>query len=142
MRSLVVAAVVAAAIGIAGCDVRTSPELIEGVAGETILIASTATGFEALLSGTLGIGDGGCLVLLPTEPSDGPGRPPAVVWPPGTRPLDLPSGGVVLPGGREIAVGDYVELGGGSVDATEDYLPEIPPGCSLNEGRVRVISSE
>lgn len=111
--------------GCAGPD-EGGPQVVDGPRGLKILVAArTAGGMEALASGVLERGPGGCLYLLA-----GPDQREVLVWPFGTVASDGEADGVKVPGLGVLEVGQSVALTGGSEPLPSDWLPDLPEGCA------------
>lgn len=81
--------------------------------GLVLMSGLDSSGMDALITGILGVTEGGCLGI------DGGDGVVPTVWPSGTR---LTEGGIELDG-EAVLIGADVTLGGGEVET----LPEAPP---------------
>jgi hypothetical protein len=142
MKALAAVAAVASLVLAVGCSGEG------GTAGTidgpvlTVAPANEIAVMQAILRGRL-VQDAstGCLVL-----NQGPGLPPVIVWPTGTR-WQAESSVVVLPDGVELKVGDDIEAGGGGVDpgyveplAGDEVVRELRR-CGANASGVALIQS-
>lgn len=99
-----------------GTDESGAPSPVVLVAG-----SDTPGAGDARVSGTL-VESGGCLAV------QGPEVTYPAVWPARTR---WNGGGIVLPDGSSLQLGDQVDLGGSYTrDVPEDVTPDLPAGCA------------
>jgi hypothetical protein len=111
--------------GTSGCG-AADPRVIESDSGMRVLVAAqTDDAMEALASGVLALGVGGCLYL-----SDGSEPGDLIVWPHGTTAV-RGEDAVRVPGKGVYKVGDDLDLTGGSVALPAAVLPQIPTACAV-----------
>ncbi|RIV35541.1 hypothetical protein [Micromonospora radicis] len=106
------------------------------------LVAGAEGARQALISGRLAVGEGGCLVVRSA------GEPESViVWPPGVTLLTNGRVGVDVPGTGAVTVGDTFSGGGGYSEApmTEGFPPgryvPVPAACAKRGTPVAVIDN-
>ncbi|MBM7790378.1 hypothetical protein [Tenggerimyces flavus] len=120
MRRVAIGVLVAGLLLASGC---AGPRAFERDGIHLLVGPSSGMGRQALISGKLHVGEGGCVGLTKDGKSSA-----LIIWPAGTTLSDADPVAIHIPGVGRIGLGEVISAGGGDPGPNE-VLPAIPDEC-------------
>lgn len=109
---------------------RSNGAKVINAGGDTLVLVGKKTSDSMAALGQGRLADvGGCLGWAPTEEDTGPGT--VIIWPHGTT-VQTPDPLRVRVAGKDFAIGDELELGGGFIGPLDEdsyFYDQVPAAC-------------